>query len=274
MAKGTKPVVTKAIASKAIATSAIKPQQDLPPVSIQLKNVGVRYRILTDQEATIKGRLIASFGSRSKRQTEFWALRGVNLEVTRGEVVGVIGSNGSGKSTLLRAMAGLFDPTEGSVQTQGEIQPLLDLIGPLNGELTGRQNTYLHGAVHRIPREELDQAIPKIIDFAELGAFFDVPAKTYSSGMMARLAFALATQLRPDIVLIDEILAVGDEHFQKKSYFRMKKLIEQGSLVVIVSHSLPTIQSLCTRAILLEGGRVIEDGVPEKVVEAYRRRVR
>ncbi len=270
MAKGTKSSL-KSPAARSNGDPLAVAQQDPAQVLVRLTDVGVRYRLLTDHEATIKGRLLA--GLRRSQKTEFWALRHINLELSQGEVVGVIGSNGSGKSTLLRAIAGLFDPTEGSVETQGEIQPLLDLIGPLNGDLTARQNAYLHAAVHRIPRSELERAIPKIVDFAELGAFFDVPVKAYSSGMLARLAFTLATQLRPEIVLIDEVLAVGDEHFQRKSYFRMKRLIEQGGLVVIVSHSLPTIESLCTRAILLQGGSIIDDGPADKVVATYRRRI-
>ncbi len=245
------------------------PQSDTP--RIELRNLGVCYRLLTDHETTIKGRILASFGAHGRHE-QFWALRGIDLSVGPGEVLGVIGRNGSGKSTLLRAIAGLFDPTEGSIETKGEIQPLLDLIGPLNAELTGRQNVYLHAAVHRIPREEAELEIPKIVQFSELGMFFDVPVKTYSSGMLARLAFSLATQLHPEILLIDEVLAVGDEQFQKKSYFRMLKLIERGGLVVMVTHNTQIVESLCTRAILLEGGKLVEDGEPSRVASKYRTR--
>jgi lipopolysaccharide transport system ATP-binding protein len=171
-------------------------------------------------------------------------------------------------------MAGLFDPAEGSIESHGKILPLLDLLSPLNGELTGRQNAYLFGALHRVPRKDIDEMIPAILDFAEIGAFFDAPVKTYSAGMMARLAFSVATRIRPDILLIDEVLSVGDEYFQKKSYFRMLKLVEKGTLVVIVSHNLDAIQSLCQRVVLLEGGRIVQDGPPSKVVAAYRQRNR
>src|SRR5206468_1879704 len=146
------------------------------------------------------------------------------------EILGILGRNGSGKSTLLRVIAGVLPPSEGGVTTHGEIRPLLDITGGLNGEMTGRENAFLFGAINRIPRLQMKELIPQIIEFSELGLFFDSPVKTYSSGMMARLAFSLATRLNPDILLVDEVLSVGDEAFQKRSYFRMMKLIERGSL--------------------------------------------
>ena len=234
--------------------------------------MGLRYRILTPEQMTLKGRVLGLLDGNGVRGTDFWALRDINLTLNHGEVVGVIGSNGSGKSTLLRLMARVVEPTEGSVSVDGRIGALLDLSSTLNSELTGRQNAYLYGALQRIPKAEMDRLIPRIIEFADIGPFFDVPMKTYSSGMATRVSFAMATLLQPDVLLVDEVLAVGDERFSQRSFYRMKKLIEHGSLVVIVSHNLSFLQQFCTRAILLEGGRLIEDGTPVHVISEYRRR--
>jgi lipopolysaccharide transport system ATP-binding protein len=241
---------------------------------VRLEDVGVRYRLLTERDLTLKGRILSALASHAAQRSEFWALRNVSLEVTHGEVVGIIGPNGSGKSTLLRVIARILEPTEGRLQLQGEVQPLLDLMSTLNPNLTGRENAFAFGALNRIPRAKVSELMPNVIDFAELGPFFDVPVKTYSSGMVARLAFALATQTRPDVLLIDEVLAVGDEHFSRKSYFRMLKLIERGSLVMIVSHNLALIEQLCTRVVFLSGGHVVADGAPAGVVTRYRQQVR
>src|SRR5262249_10881992 len=155
----------------------------------------------------------------------------------------------------------------------GRVTPILDLTGVLNTELTGRANAFLHGALQRIPRERIEALIPRVVEFAELGPFFDVPLKAYSSGMIARLAFGLATQLNPEILLIDEVLAVGDEQFQRKSFFRMRKLIESGSLVVIVSHNTTLVEQLCNRVILIEGGRIVADGEAARIIGHYRRSI-
>jgi len=212
--------------------------------------------------------------TRTRRQTrhEFWALRGLNLAFSHGEVVGLAGPNGSGKSTLLRLLAGVIEPAEGTIERPARVSALLEPTGVLNGNLSGRQNAYLYAALNGIPRAEMAAAIPKVEEFAELGAFFDVAVRTYSSGMLARLAFSLATQFRPEVLLIDELLSVGDEHFQKKSYFRMMKLIEKGSLVVVVSHHLGFLESACSRAILLVGGEVQAEGPAGAVVAGYRKR--
>jgi ABC-2 type transport system ATP-binding protein len=238
---------------------------------VTLSGVGVKYRLLTDRETTLKGRVLGALSFTRRKKSEFWALKNVSLSVSSGEVLGVVGSNGSGKSTLLRILANIFEPTEGSVDVGGRIHPLLDLTGGFNGELTGRQNAALYGALYRVPRDQMREIIPKVIEFSELGTFFDVPIKTYSSGMLARLGFSLATQLKPDILLIDEILAVGDEHFQKKSYFRMMKLIEGGTAVVLVSHNMTVVEQTCSSAIFLSGGQIVQDGAPQKVIARYRK---
>jgi ABC-type polysaccharide/polyol phosphate transport system ATPase subunit len=239
---------------------------------VVLRDVGVEYRLYTDRERTIKGRILGGWPFFHLRTERFWALHDINLRVSEGEVLGVIGPNGSGKSTLLRVMARILDPTEGSAELRGEVRPLLDLSTTLNPEWTGRQNAYLYGAANLIPKAKMRDMIPTIVKFAELGSFFDVPLKAYSSGMIARLGFSLATHLQPDILLVDEVLAVGDEHFQHKSYFRMLELIERGSLVVLVSHNTLFLESICTRAIILDGGRLVADGEPKSVIADYRSR--
>jgi ABC-2 type transport system ATP-binding protein len=241
---------------------------------VRLEEVGIKYRLLTDRDMTLKGRVLNAFSGRSSSDCAFWALRDISLECHQGEVIGIIGANGSGKTTLLRTVARILYPTEGRVFSQGEIRPLLDLGSTMSGYLTGRENSFLYGALNRIPRAKMEELIPRIVDFVELGTFFDVPVRTYSSGMLARLSFALATQTQPDVLLIDEVLSVGDEHFQRKSYFRMMRLIEQGSMVMIVSHNLPFVEQVCTRAILLSSGRIVADGRPSDVAARYKRQIR
>lgn len=239
---------------------------------IRLSGAGVKYRVLTSRDLTLKGRLARLVNGSNESRREFWALRGLNLEMSRGEVVGLVGPNGSGKSTLMRLLAGVIEPSEGAVDRPVRTSALLEPTGVLNGNLSGRQNAFLYAALNGIARSEMAEALPRIEEFAELGAFFDVPVRTYSAGMLARLAFSLATHFKPEVLLVDELLAVGDEHFQKKSYFRMMKLIGKGSLVVVVSHQLGFVETACTRAVVLAGGEVQEDGRPAQVVASYRKR--
>ncbi len=234
-----------------------------------LSGVGVRYLLLTEDQRTFKGRVLNLVRGRASEGAEFWALENIDLEINRGEVLGIIGRNGSGKSTLLRVISRIIKPTTGTVQVKGSISPLLELGTAFNFELTGRENARLYGSIFRIPREQMDELMPKIITFSELGAFFDVPLKTYSSGMLARLAFAVSTQLQPDILLVDEVLAVGDEQFQKKCFFRIRKLIERGSIVVLVSHSAPMIEQFCSRVVYLSKGHIVADGKPQAVIGRY-----
>ena len=222
---------------------------------IRLEDVGVRYTILAEDQRTFKGRVLNLFRG-VPDSARFWALRNLNVEIKPGQVVGLVGRNGSGKSTLLKVMSGVLDPTEGAVSISGRMLPILELGAAMSTELTGRENVYLTCSLLKISRPQADELIPQILSFSELGMFFDVPLKTYSSGMAARLAFSVSTQIQPEVLILDEILGVGDEAFQKKSYFRLRKLIDNGVIVVMVSHNATVVEQLCNRVLYLNKGRV------------------
>lgn len=200
---------------------------------------------------------------------EFWALRDVDLQVRHGETVGVIGRNGSGKSTLLQMLAGTLTPTEGSVHVQGRIAALLELGSGFNPEFSGRENVYLNAAVLGLERREIDSKLDAILAFADIGEFIDQPVRNYSSGMVVRLAFAVQAQVDPQLLIVDEALAVGDARFQAKCFARLKQLKEAGTAVLLVSHSADQVVQHCDRVHLLEGGRQILHGKPRDVVNHY-----
>ncbi len=198
------------------------------------------------------------------------ALRGVDLEIPRGKTVGIIGRNGSGKSTLLKLITGIFSPTSGTVEVNGRISALLDLGAGFHPDFTGRENIVINGIILGMSRAEVKAQIPAIIAFAELGDFIDEPVRTYSSGMFMRLAFAVATHVNPDILIIDEILAVGDEHFQRKSLAKMTEFKQQGKTIVLVTHDLGSVERWCDLAAWIDGGKTRMVGAPAEVVAAYR----
>jgi len=198
-----------------------------------------------------------------------WALQDVNLEVHRGETVGIIGRNGAGKSTLLKVLAGVSAPTRGRVEVRGRVFPMIELNAGLHMELTGRENIKLLGAIMGFSRREIESKIPEIQDFCELGDWFDEPVRTYSSGMLARLGFGVAVNVESDIILIDETFAVGDLKFQNKSLARVKEMRESGATVLLVSHSLDTLQFVAARGMLLERGRVVAGGSSRETINAY-----
>jgi ABC-type polysaccharide/polyol phosphate transport system ATPase subunit len=237
---------------------------------VELTDVSVRYTLLTEDQKTLKGRVLNLFNG-APASAHFWALRNIGLRIEPGEIVGVIGRNGSGKSTLLRVISGVIEPTLGKVDVRGRLLPLLELGAAFNPELTGRENVYLNCSILGIPRAQADEMIPQILAFSELGMFLDIPLKTYSSGMAARLAFSLSTQIQPEIMILDEILGVGDEAFQKKSFFRIRKLIESGAIVVLASHSSTMIEQLCNRVVYLNKGELVADGTPRHVLSQYHR---
>jgi lipopolysaccharide transport system ATP-binding protein len=201
----------------------------------------------------------------------FWALKDVSFEVEPGEVVGIIGRNGTGKSTLLKILSQITSPTTGSVELHGRVSSLLEVGTGFHPELTGRENIYLSGSILGMKRREIDEKFDDIVKFAEVEKFLDTPAKRYSSGMYVRLAFAVAAHLEPEILLVDEVLAVGDASFQKKCLNKMQSVGEEGRTVLFVSHNMPAITRLCPRTILLDAGSVMHDGSSSQVVSSYLR---
>ncbi|MDL2253604.1 ABC transporter ATP-binding protein [Ruminococcaceae bacterium OttesenSCG-928-I18] len=206
---------------------------------------------------------------RNLKVQKFWALRDVSFTLHEGEALGVLGLNGSGKSTLLKTIAGVLEPSEGSVRTVGSIAPMIELGAGFDLDLTARENIYLNGAVLGYDREYMKKRFDEIIDFAELEDFVDVPVKNFSSGMTARLGFSIATMNQPDILILDEVLSVGDFKFQAKSQARTQEIIDNGATVLFVSHAATQVAELCTRALWLDRGRVVMDGPMKEVVEAY-----
>lgn len=210
-------------------------------------------------------------GKRGKKHDSFCALKGVTLRIQKGECVGIIGRNGAGKSTLLSIILGTTLPTKGTVNVEGWITPLLELGGGFHPELTGRENVILNGVLLGLTKEEVLDRMPAIIDFSELNDFIDIPVRTYSSGMYVRLAFSVAIHADPRILVIDEILSVGDEGFQKKSKEALLKMIGEGTTTVFVSHNLWAIEEICSRVVWLDHGEVISEGDPVMMVEKYRK---
>ncbi len=202
---------------------------------------------------------------------EFWALRDASFEVSQGEVLGVIGANGAGKSTLFKLLSRITHPTEGEFWTQGRVGSLLEVGTGFHPELTGRENMYLNGAILGMRRAEIENRFDEMVEFAELGDFIDTPVKRYSSGMYTRLAFSVAAHLDPEILIVDEVLAVGDARFQRRCLGRMREVASGGRTVLFVSHNMQAVKDLCSRAILLEKGRVKEEGAVDKVIAAYLR---
>lgn len=238
-----------------------------PPPAIAVRDVSKIYRVYTNPLDRLKELLSPASAPRRYREVE--ALRDVSFEIAPGERLGILGQNGSGKSTLLRLIAGVLTPSAGSVAVHGRVTALLELGSSFNAELTGRENVYQYGALMGYAGEELERRFREIHAFSEIGDFIDHPMKTYSSGMNLRLAFAASTHVEPDVLIIDEALAVGDSYFQAKSAFKIKKLLELGCTFLYVSHSPDAVRSLCNRAILLQNGRVVLDGGTQEVTSAY-----
>lgn len=240
-----------------------------PPegVAIAARGLGVRYRRYLKKITTLKEAVISMF--QGTHYQSFWALRGVDFTLARGERLGVIGPNGSGKSTLLKAIAGVLPPSEGEIATHGRIAPLLELGGGFRPNLTGRENVFLNGAIMGCPQREMEEKFDRIVEFAGIGDFIDAPLNTYSSGMRARLGFAVATDVDPDILLLDEILSVGDAEFHHQAVARTQAFFESGKTVVLVSHNMGHIGNLCDRAIYLRKGQIVRDGPAPSVIEAY-----
>jgi teichoic acid transport system ATP-binding protein len=235
--------------------------------TIILEGCGVHYSLHARSERSIKARVLRP--GRWRKKTEFWALRHVTLTVRSGEVLGVIGRNGAGKSTLMLLLAGLLYPDEGTVEVRGRISTLLGLGAGFVPELTGRDNIRLSASFLGMPRKRIEALADRIIEFADLGEFVDEPVRNYSSGMQARLGFSIAAQVEPDILLIDEVLGVGDARFKAKSSERIHELIAAAKTIVVVTHSMEFVREHCTAAVWLEKGEVAACGQAEEVVNAY-----
>lgn len=210
---------------------------------------------------------------RGQRQyyREFWATKNVSFEIKKGETVGIVGKNGSGKSTLLQMICGTLNPTTGTVTTNGRVAALLELGSGFNPEFTGRENVYMNAAILGLSKEETDAKYQEILDFAEIGSFIEQPVKTYSSGMMVRLAFSVAINVNPQILVVDEALSVGDELFQRKCYSRIEAIKKSGATILFVSHSGAAITELCDRALLIDSGELLNQGLPKEIVGRYQR---
>ncbi len=244
--------------------------------AISVRNLSKCYQIYDQPSDRLKQSLFARIdrwrGLTDKRYfREFWALRGVSFEVGRGETVGIVGRNGSGKSTLLQMICGTLSPTGGEIETHGRVAALLELGSGFNPEFTGRENVYLNGAVLGLSREELERRFDAIVEFADIGDFLDQPVKTYSSGMVVRLSFAVAINVDPQILVVDEALAVGDELFQRKCFARIEAIRDAGATILFVSHSGGTVVELCDRAVLLDGGEMIALGAPKQIIGKYQK---
>jgi lipopolysaccharide transport system ATP-binding protein len=233
---------------------------------IVVDGVSKRFRLYRDRATSIKEAVTRRFRSRFD---EFWALREVTLDVRRGETLGLIGHNGSGKSTLLRLMAGIHPPTTGTITTEGRISALLELGAGFHPDLTGRENIYLNGSILGLNRREVDGVFDQIVAFAGLEEFIDTPVKVYSSGMYVRLGFAVAVHVQPDILFVDEVIAVGDEEFQRRCFDHLDRLRRHGTTIVLVSHSVSVLQKMCDRLVWLDHGRILEVGEPYEVAGNY-----
>lgn len=236
---------------------------------ISVENVTQRFRVIHERPDSVR-ELFAKFFRKQVRYSDFEAVNNVSFSVRSGEMIGIIGRNGSGKSTLLKVIAGIYRPTMGRVNVRGTIAPLIELGAGMHGELTGRENILLNGLLMGYSKQQMLNREQKIIEFAEIGDFIDVPTKQYSTGMYMRLAFSVATEVDPDILIIDEILAVGDMSFQQKCFERLKQFRRAGKTIVFVTHVMSQIAENCDRAILLEKGRMVIEGVPEQVVDLYK----
>ena len=240
---------------------------------INIKNVSMKFNLGIEKEFSIKQAFVNFFSPKAhknkKKKEEFWALSDVDFNIKKGEVVGLIGSNGAGKSTLLKVVSGVMKPTKGKVEVHGVISPMIELGAGFDGNLTARENIYLNGAILGYSKKFLDEKFDEIVEFSELRDFLEVPVKNFSSGMTAKLAFSIATIVNPEILIVDEILSVGDIKFQEKSKNQMMALIKGRTTVLYVSHSLESIKELCTKVVWIEHGKVIEIGDAKTVCNKY-----
>lgn len=235
---------------------------------IRFENVLQRFRVIRERPDTLREAFTRVLRYKSQFYV-FEALKGISFSVSDGEVLGIVGRNGSGKSTTLKIIAGVYRPTEGKAVVVGRVAALIELGAGFHGDLTGRENIVINGLMLGLKRRQIREREERIIEFAELGEFIDSPVKQYSTGMFMRLAFAIAVEVDPDILLIDEILSVGDAGFQQKCMARIEDFHDRGKTIVFVSHAMPTVKRLCTRALLIHEGALVVDGSTDEVAERY-----
>lgn len=240
----------------------------MPKYAIEVRDVSMKFNLSQEKLDSLKEYVIKLL-KRQLKYNEFWALKHINFNVEKGDRIGILGLNGAGKSTLLKVIAGVFKPTEGEIIRHGRIVPLLELGAGFDSQYTGKENIYLYGSVLGYSKQFVDEKFDEIVEFSELGEFIDVPIKNYSSGMKARLGFSIATLVEPDILILDEVLSVGDAKFRKKSEAKIMSMFGSGVTVLFVSHSLEQVQRLCNKAILLDHGELIAQGTIEEVSAVY-----
>ena len=246
-------------------------QEDKRKDRIIVENVYKSFNIYMDKANSLKEKIL--FWNRNKKEKRE-VLKNVSLTIKNGEAVGLIGVNGSGKSTLLKLMTKIIYPNKGKITVNGKLTSLLELVAGFHPDFTGRENIYFNASIFGLTKEQIDNRIDKIIEFSELGAYIDNPVRTYSSGMYMRLAFAVAINVEADILLVDEVLAVGDQHFQDKCIAKMKELKDEGKTMVFVTHSLGTVKDFCDRSVWLSNGEIRMDGNSEEVIEEYLKETR
>ena len=238
-------------------------------IAIRLENITQRFRVIQERPDTLR-ELFSKFFRHESSYHDFDAVKNASFEVPKGQMLGLIGRNGSGKSTLLKIVAGVYRPTAGTVQVKGSLAPLIELGAGFHHELTGRENILLNGLLMGYSKRDMMERQQDIIDFADVGEFIDAPVKQYSSGMYMRLAFSVATEIDPDILLLDEILGVGDAPFQQKCFERIRNFRKAGKTILFVSHSMAEVSEHCDRVIFIERGSIMADGHPDEAIEAYR----
>lgn len=242
--------------------------QAVDEIAIKVENVSMTFNLNKEKVDNLKEYFIKAI-SRKLEYKKFYALDNINFEVKKGDRLAILGLNGAGKSTLLKTIVGVYKPTTGSITKKGVIAPLIELGAGFDSNYTGRENIYLYGAILGYDRSYIDGKIDEIIEFSELGHFIEVPIKNYSSGMRSRLGFSIATAVNPDILILDEVLSVGDAKFRKKSLAKVKSLFDTGVTVLFVSHNIDQVKAICNKAILLEHGKIIAQGDVEEVAAVY-----
>ncbi len=238
-------------------------------VAIEVKDLVMEFKVSKDKIDTLKEYVIRTIKKNKKEKQKIRVLDGISFKVYKGERVGILGFNGAGKSTLLRIISGIYEPTEGTITIKGKLAPLLELSAGFDKNYTGKNNVYLNGAFLSMDEEFIKEKYDEIVEFSELGEFINYPVKNYSKGMKSKLGFSIATVINPDILIIDEILSVGDIKFKKKSSEKLKQMMKDGATVLLVSHALRDIREICDRCIWIENGKVVMEGETNEVVNAY-----